>query len=192
LWSQKKVDTLDSLKNILAYFIQFNFYFFLFLLCPFALGDNLELLKIESAFIYKFTNFIEWPHDAPANAGDKFTICVVGSSPVQQTLEEIAALKTVNGEKLEIKGFSDGNLPKFCHIALITTKNSETFENILKNLKGRKILVISHADGFGVKGSMINFFSEGDRLRFEINRKAVEAEGIKVNSRLLNLAKTIE
>ena len=44
--------------------------------------------KIHSLFMYKFTQYIEWP----STSGD-FVIGVVGSSPIIAELEAIAATK---------------------------------------------------------------------------------------------------
>ena len=41
-------------------------------------------------------------------------------------------------------------------------------------------------------GGMINFFLEGKKVRFEINRPAAEAAGLKISSRLLRLAVLVE
>jgi len=39
---------------------------------------------------------------------------------------------------------------------------------------------------------VINFFSKGNRLHFEINTRAAEKQGLKLSSRLLKLAVIVD
>ena len=45
--------------------------------------------------------------------------------------------------------------------------------------------------GFVEQGGMINFVLENDRVRFEVNHKAAEQAGLKISSKLLNVAKSV-
>jgi hypothetical protein len=56
-------------------------------------------------------------------------------------------------------------------------------------LQDSPVLTISDIPGFGDTGGMAQFFFERGRLRFTIRVDAVKRSGLKMSSRLLNLAK---
>jgi len=53
------------------------------------------------------------------------------------------------------------------------------------------VLTVSDAERFCVLGGTIQFRTEADRVRFDVNVRAAEAAGLTVNSKLLKLAGTV-
>ena len=47
-----------------------------------------------------------------------------------------------------------------------------TSRRILKKTAGKPVFVVGETPGFAEQGGIINFFLEGDRIRFEINADA--------------------
>jgi hypothetical protein len=45
--------------------------------------------------------------------------------------------------------------------------------------------------GFVERGGMINFVLENNRVLFEVNLKAAQQRGLKITSKLLNVAKLV-
>jgi preprotein translocase subunit Sec61beta len=50
---------------------------------------------------------------------------------------------------------------------------------------------VGESEGFATRGGVVNFFSEGKKLRFEINPQAAAQAEIEISSRLLRLAKLV-
>jgi YfiR/HmsC-like len=44
--------------------------------------------QVKAAFLFNFTKFVEWPQQAFKNASDPMSICVLGSNPFGNSLEE--------------------------------------------------------------------------------------------------------
>jgi hypothetical protein len=151
-----------------------------------------EEYQIESAFIYQFTNFIEWPEDAQiVNKNGKFLISVYGSPQLVTELQASSNGKTIKGYPIEIRLFMKAEELMPSQIVYVKDPGADAFLQILKKIKGKGTLLISHAKGLGEKGSMINFFADEGRIKFEINRTSIETEQFQVNSRLLKLARLI-
>ena len=155
----------------------------------FSFANSDEQYKIETAFIYQFTNYITWPTDSTRTS---FVISVVGASPITGELEDLAKTKSVKGQKLEIHQITESPQLKKSDIVVLTSSNEKILEEVLKKTRGTNTLIISFSKGFASKGAMINFYLEEGRLRFEINRPALENEGLQASSQLLKLAKVIE
>jgi hypothetical protein len=56
---------------------------------------------------------------------------------------------------------------------------------------GGPVLLVGESNGFATNGGAINFFSDGNKIRFEINPRAAEAAGLRVSSQLLRVAKIV-
>ena len=69
---------------------------------------------------------------------------------------------------------------------------SEAFRlNQIANLltaSTRPVLSIADIPGFALKAGMVNLVKVDEKMRFEINQKEVEARGLTMSARLLQLA----
>jgi hypothetical protein len=155
----------------------------------FAPLEQNEEYSIKAAFIYKFTNYIEWGNQLQ---GDEFIIGVAGNSPIKGQLDEIARTHTVNSKKITVRQFSKPEEIGACHILFVPEKTSLSLDDILTRTNGKGTLVVSEKDGYAAKGAGINFVEIENRLKFEANPKAINAAGLKASSQLLKLAIIVE
>ncbi|HVD98273.1 MAG TPA: YfiR family protein [Cytophagaceae bacterium] len=139
--------------------------------------------KIHSLFMYKFTQYIEWP----ANSGD-FVIGVIGNSPIISELESIAATKKVDTRNIVVKKMSASADLSGCQMVFISEGQSSSIGSIAAKLQGKPILLVSESPGAAKKGSGINFVIVDDKMKFELNKAAVEKQGLKVSGDLAKLA----
>lgn len=157
------------------------------LLClPEARSDSDSIQKLKTAFIFQFTNYIEW---AEADAGP-FVISVLGDGGLIPHLEELAEKKLVKGREIRVLFAKDLSQLKKSHIIVLAVSDEGMLRHVAR--KNRGALIVTHNEGFAEKGAMINFFEEADRLRFEINRRALEEQRLQVSSQLLKLARIVE
>ena len=63
---------------------------------------------------------------------------------------------------------------------------------MLEKLKDARVLTVSEIDGFAQQGGIINFISERNKVRFEINPDAARRLGLNISSELLKLAKVVK
>jgi hypothetical protein len=139
--------------------------------------------KIHSLFMYKFTQYIEWP----SNSGD-FVIGVVGNSPITSELEAIAATKKVDTRNIVVKKMSASSDFSGCQMVFISEGQSSNITTIATKLQGKPVLLVSESPGAAKKGSGINFVIVDDKMKFELNKGAVEKQGLKVSGDLTKLA----
>ena len=60
------------------------------------------------------------------------------------------------------------------------------------NAAGQSLLTVSDARNFTRRGGVIELFSEGNRLRFNINLDNARRAGLRISSSLLQLASHVE
>jgi hypothetical protein len=147
--------------------------------------------QVKAAFLYNFAKFIEWPPSSFPDASAPIRICILGRDPFGAELHQIADEKSVNGRKLQVHQLADLRTARTCHILFIASSEKPQLKQTLESLQGADVLTVGDTEGFVEKGGMINFVLENDRVRFEVNQKAAEQAGLKVSSKLLNIAKSV-
>jgi hypothetical protein len=144
--------------------------------------------QIKAAFLFNFAKFVEWPPAAFAEATSPMVIGILGENPFRDDLERTIRGKTINNRPLVIKEFRSPAEATNCHVLFISTSEKQRLPEILKSLHGTSVLTVGETDRFTETGGMINFVAEGNKIRFQINEVAARNAGLKISSKLLNLA----
>jgi hypothetical protein len=141
--------------------------------------------EIHSMMLYNFTKYVYWP--ANYASGD-FVIGVVGDKNVYETLNKWYGSKSKGAQKISIKFFKSGSEISDCHVLYVGRSNSGDFNLIKTKLTGKSTLLITNKAGMGKKGSIINFKTVDNKLKFELNQAAAEGAKLKVASQLSGMA----
>jgi hypothetical protein len=141
--------------------------------------------EVYSMMVYNFTKYVQWPdHDASG----EFVIGVIGNSEVYNTLSGWYGGKPRGSKTYVIKKFSSASEVSDCHVLFIDKGKSGEFDAINTKIRGKGTLVITDKNGLGEKGSAINFKTVDNKLKFELNQKAIEASNLKVSGALSSMA----
>lgn len=138
--------------------------------------------RLKAAFIYNFTQYIEWEP-----GGGDFVIGVLGECPILSPLNEIARLKNVKDKKIIVKRVDGPEDASGCQIMFVPSSFATPLSAILEKVS-KGTLVIGERPGYGARGAAINFIIVDNKLRFESNLRAINAAGLKASSQLLKLA----
>lgn len=141
--------------------------------------------QVKAAFLYNFARFVDWPSQAhrPGN----LTLCIVGTNPFGSAINVIAG-KPVGNDKLSVRQASPDNVAD-CQIVYIAGSDSATLDKVLASIRGRPIITVGDAKGFADGGAVFNFYSEDNKIRFEINIDAARRTGLSISSQLLRLGR---
>ena len=147
---------------------------------------------IKAVWLERFTRFIDWPKNNRVNDQRKnFTIGIVGDDPFCGKLEQVyndQRIKNKHVTVLRLESYAD--IEK-CDLLFISSSEADQLVNILAKTWNKAILTISDTPGFGQKGVLINFYWDLEKIRFEINEKAVNDSGLYFGFRLMNAATLI-
>ncbi len=144
---------------------------------------------IKASYLYNFAKFVEWPEEVFMDSGTPITIGILGKNPFGKNLDRAIREKTAQGRNLIVENFKTIDDLKPCHILFVNIQDKETFSKTLDKLEGMSVLTVSEIEGFAELGGVIGFFTEKNKIRFEINMNKAERAGLKISSRLLKLAK---
>lgn len=143
--------------------------------------------EVKAAFIYNFTKFTEWPQGGRKR---EVNICVVGNDPFGKSLKEIQN-RMIHDKEVRVKHARLSGEMQGCHVLFISNSERNRVSQIVEALGNASVLTIGDTKGFAQQGVMVNFYTEYDKIRFEINIGRVNKTGLKISSSLLRLAKII-
>lgn len=174
--------------------------------------------QIKAAFLYNFARFAEWPEE-PRKDPDKkapFVIGVVDSTDFATHFDALRR-KRVRNRPVVVRYFQSVETPKesdsqgdaewnktikalkecdllmFCRHSPTSegAEEVERTEKIVKALAGSPVLTVGETPGFLENGGNINFVRQDNRIRFEVNLSSAHKNDVKVQSKLLRLAKRV-
>lgn len=144
--------------------------------------------EIKAAFLFNFTQFVEWPTTSFSDPQAPLVIGVFGQDPFGAYLEEIIAGEKVNGHPLVVQRYHQLDEIKTCHVLFVNVTQSDQLDQILASLREKNILTVGDVNNFARKGGVIRFFTENNKMRLQINLEAAKAADLTISSKLLRLA----
>ena len=166
------------------------FYAFLLITCC---GSHLSAqapvsreYQVKAAFIFNFTQFVEWPSLKLADDNSPFVIGVLGKDPFGSYLDDIIENEKIMDHPIVVERYTNIEGVKNCQVLFVNMDCSkQTFEDFHKE----NILTVGDAYHFAHSGGIVSFFTENGKIRFEINLSEAKAASLNISSKLLRVAK---
>jgi hypothetical protein len=152
-------------------------------------AEDLEA-GVKAAYIYNFTQFVEWetPASTAAPAGP-FSVCVLGEGPVASALGALEGRKAGKAA-IKVTRYKEAARLPYCRILFISRSAEKGMAGTLGAL-GHGTLTVSDIPGFARKGGIIGFFMDDKKVRIEVDPRRAGAAGLKLSPRLLQVSKII-
>jgi len=147
--------------------------------------------RVEAAFLYNFAKFVEWPAGSSVSGSAPLTFCLMGAGPLQSALEDSLAGKAINGHSLVVRQIGRAEDAPNCQVAFIGGDERKRLPALLEALNGAAVLTVADFEQFASRGGMIQLIKEENKFRFAVNVDAVNRHGLRVSSRLLQLAEVV-
>lgn len=145
--------------------------------------------EIKAAFLYHFTQFIEWPSQ---NTDRLFVICVAGDPALSASLDELIRGKYVGERAIRVKQIKQPGDTHACHLVFLGSSLNAKAPTYLAAVHALEVLTVGEEPGFRDHGGMIELFQQDNRMRFDINEQALRGAHLRASSRLLRLARRVE
>jgi hypothetical protein len=149
-----------------------------------AFAQERPIHEVYSMMVFNFTRYVQWP----AEGSNEFVIGVIGNTDMFNTLQAWYGGKPRGAQTFVVKKFNSAADVTDCQVLYIDKSKSGEFDTATAKLKGKSTLVITDKTGLGEKGSGINFKTVENKLKFELNQKAIEASNLKVSGALSSMA----
>lgn len=148
--------------------------------------------QIKAAYLYKFAAYVEWPPAVFVQADAPLTVGIIGADEIAEELRLLIKDRSVNGRVIHVKSLKIDDSVDEIQILFIGQRESGHLKNLLKSVQTRPILTVTEATNALDAGSIINFLSVDERIRFEVSVMQAERNGLKVSARLLAVAQKID
>jgi YfiR/HmsC-like len=144
--------------------------------------------ELKAVFLLNFTRFTEWPDIAP---GTPLVMCVLGDDRVLEALSAAARSQHVNDHRVQVTRMTVTGAWASCHLLFVSGTAVNSAGVLLESARVSPILTVSDQSQFAQSGGMIEFFAEGDRMKFAVNVDSLGRAHLRLSSRLLGLAKIV-
>ena len=151
---------------------------------PGRAADGVSPAALKAAFLFNFAKFTDWGAVQP---GAAIVLCVANDDQVVASLTDSARGQSVSGRAVEVRQVK-ADLAG-CHLLFVP--GSDARQMLGRVVKEQPLLTVSDANGFAQAGGMIELFQDAGRMRFAVNVETAQRSGIRLSSRLLDLAKIV-
>jgi hypothetical protein len=155
-------------------------------LSVFSAGGSNEY-NVKAMFILNFMKYVEWPSES---AGQVFRIGVAGESEIYPALMHMASNRPAEGKRVEIKKVTLDDAPG-CQIIFVPREEVKSLAEWISRYNGKGVLIVTEDAGQKSAQAAINLVTVDNKIRFDINSKTARACGVRISSRLINLAREV-
>ena len=154
-------------------------------------ADGVDEYALKAAFLSKFVKFVTWPTD---RLGEKETLIigVFGQDPFGKRLDESFEKRKGEERRVAIRRLTKLEEVDDVHVLYVPERENAQLEKIMAATAEAGVLLVGETDDFAARGGSINFYTEADKIRFEINPEAAKRQKLKVSSDLLKLARIVK
>jgi hypothetical protein len=143
---------------------------------------------VKATLLFNFAKFTEWPS---LSDGANMNGCVVGDEQIATVLEQVVRGHPIDGHTFIVTTPGDSTQWSACQLLFVSDAQTRTSGVALKALRRLPVLTVSDAKDFAQNGGSIEFYVDGTHMRFAINVDAATRTGLRLSSRLLELAKIV-
>lgn len=143
---------------------------------------------IKASYLLNFIRFTEWPAETFASSNAPISVAIIGKDPFGSKIDAIFEGEKAGGRPLVLRRAARLEDAGDSHVVFIPA--GEAVEAAA--FRGRPVLLVGDGRDFIRDGGMVRFAVEKGRVVFDIQRTTTEKAGLKINSRLLRLARKVE
>jgi len=141
---------------------------------------------VKALYIYTFATLIDWPADYRKG---NFVIGVYGTQDaVYNELNKKYSGKAIGKQEILVKRFNSSSEINKAHILYVTEDKSSQMTSLSSQFKSKSTLLVTEKEGYLNKGAVINFVVEGNKQKYEINKKNAKKHGLTIADKLAGLA----
>jgi hypothetical protein len=146
--------------------------------------DNTVAL-VRANYLYQFASNINWPADQRKG---KFMVGVYGNDELAEVIRSKYASKPVGSQVLDVVVLTEINASISVQMLFVDKSKKTDVSKIVRDLKGKPVLLISNFDGALNQGLHINFKNIDGSMRYELDKDAMTAQQITPGIKIIQWA----
>lgn len=165
----------------------------LFVLCAppaQAVGASVKPREMMALLVTKFPKYATWPKRR--SSSEPMVLCLVTQDrKLRSTIVGLLDGKTHTGRKWKVMTHSNLDDAKDCALVFIGKDLPEPDTAWYERMSDAGVLTFGEKEPRKDRTSIINFILVGKKMRFDLNLASAEKAGIKINSRLADVANKV-
>lgn len=153
--------------------------------------DANAAFQIKAAFVQKFATYVSGPGTAFDESDTTLVFGVAGSEPVYEFLSELTAAQPEGSRPAEVRRIATVDDLAGVNVLYVGDEAADA-PALLERGVAQSMLTVTDLAGVQPENSMIHFFIADDRVRFDIALPPAEAAGLRLSSRLLQVAREVK
>jgi hypothetical protein len=147
---------------------------------------------VKASFLYHLTRYTSWPESAFASKSAPIVIAVIGNAAVADEVVKLTSGQQVEGRPIEVRKLAAGEAAPRAHVVLLPADDFDALKNQANSLRDHPTLRVAESERFATAVGDVGFRMVRGRVSFDINRDNARRHGLKVSSKLLNLASNVQ
>lgn len=135
----------------------------------------------QAMYLFSLVKNIDWHSDT-------FVIGIVGETPVTNELKTLAK----RNSKVEIRNFTELATISECNMVFIPEASNSVFFQAQNTIGDDPILLVVDKKQLVARGAEMGFYVEDNKLKFVVNKQAIEDTGVRISHTLMERAKKVE
>lgn len=148
-----------------------------------------SLPSVKAAFVFNFIKLVSWPEARLPAGGGPVQVCVIKGDEMEAALRLALAGKLAGTHPIQVTALSGDENLTGCHVLYLGSRSSPRNAALMAKVSGKGVLLVDEGPRFTWPDGMIRLFQEQNRMRFELNLESLERSGLKVDPRLIRLAR---
>jgi hypothetical protein len=153
---------------------------------------NVMERQVKAAYLFKFGSFVEWPAKAFADAATPIQIGVLNADALADDLTQIVAGRSLHGRPIAVRKLRSTDRFTGLHVLFMGRVNKAQLRTIVASTSGQPTLLVTELEEALELGSLINFVTADEKVRFEVAPRNGDARGLVISARLLAAALKVE
>lgn len=147
---------------------------------------------VKASFLYHLTRYTTWPDTAFASKTAPIVIAVVGDSALADQVKSVTNGQQVEGRAIEVRKVAVGEALPRAHLVLLPAEDFDALKSHAQALRDTPTLRVAESERFATTVGDVGFKLVRGRVSFDINRDNTRRHGLKVSSKLMNLASNVQ
>jgi hypothetical protein len=153
--------------------------------------EEAAAFQIKAAFLHKFATYVQGPDTAFEDPDRPLIFGVAGSERVYEFLVELVATQNAGMRSAEVRRVTGPADLAGVNVFYVGPDAADMADVLLRQAVASAMLTVTDLPGPQPPDSMIHFFVADDRVRFDIALAPAEAAGLRLSSRLLQVARQV-
>jgi hypothetical protein len=146
--------------------------------------------QAKAGVLFNFARYVEWPERAFVSRDAPFVFCLVGRDSLASGISALEG-RSLQGRTTQVRRVFGVEELRGCHVLFIGEAEERRLVPILRAVASEPVLSVGDSAGFTDAGGAIGIVLDESRIRFDINRPALDQAQLRASSNLLRLARNV-